>query len=452
MLSYTMHSTRLWSLLVVLSYLAAAATDSCSNSSYYMVAPDGDPCPNFSSACQEFSYYTNQKMFTSNAVFCFLKGHHILDQENFVTINGVSDLTLQGIGAMEMGPHKTTMQSTVVIKCNRSTRGFNFTESQFVTILKITLTNCAAPISYPYLHSHPHNYSHPHFSAVGLLLINFQNTYLRLISIRNASGTGLYALGCVNLTIEDSSFFYNQLPVGNLADDPVVAKHSFGANVAVFMSFGLSLHSNTSNKLSIVRSNFSFSLGEQLTLGSGLTIHLGEHKYDVLINNVVAYNNSGWGNINMFSDAAQYAITINNTCSLYGTGIPPDSISTGGSGFYLKQQYDNATKAKLFVYNSDFSHNRAIFGAGMSIVWKASSAGEVVVNNCTFYNNTGNFSSALFVAVSLFAKIRNQINVNPKFTFVNDTFCDNQPFEKHTCNSSVESTIIIQDVADIVFL
>ena len=88
----------------------------------------------------------------------------------------------------------------------------------------------------------------------------------------------------------------------------------------------------------------------------------------------------------------------------------------------------------------------------MSIVWKASSAGEVVVNNCTFYNNTGNFSSALFVAVSLFAKIRNQINVNPKFTFVNDTFCDNQPFEKHTCNSSVESTIIIQDVADIVFL
>ena len=91
--------------------------------------------------------------------------------------------------------------------------------------------------------------------------------------------------------------------------------------------------------------------------------------------------------------------------------IPPDSISTGGSGFYLKQQYDNATKAELFVYNSDFSHNRAIFGAGMSIVWKASSAGEVVVNNCTFYNNTKNFSFALIVAVSLLAKIHNQINV-----------------------------------------
>ena len=115
MLSYTMHATRLWSLLIVFGCLTVAATASCSNSSYYMVAPDGDPCPNFSSACQELSYYTNQKMFTNNTVFCFLKGHHILDQEDFVTINGVSNLTLQGIGAMEMGPHETTTQSSVVI-------------------------------------------------------------------------------------------------------------------------------------------------------------------------------------------------------------------------------------------------------------------------------------------------------------------------------------------------
>ena len=142
---------------------------------------------------------------------------------------------------------------------------------------------------------------------------------------------------------------------------------------------------------------------------------------------------------------------MNNTRILYGTGIPPDSISTGGAGFYLKQQYNNATKAKLFVYNSDFSHNRAIFGAGMSIVWQASSAGEVVVNNCTFYNNTKKFSSALFVAVSLLAKIPNQIQSLLLLMIHVLNFRDNQPFEKHTCNSSVESTIIVQNVADIVF-
>ena len=85
----------------------------------------------------------------------------------------------------------------------------------------------------------------------------------------------------------------------------------------------------------------------------------------------------------------------------------------------------------------------------MSIVWFTSSAGEVVVDNCTFYNNTGNFSSALYVSASLSAKIYYQGNVNPKFTFVNDTFHDNQPFEKH--NSSVQSTITFQNVADIEF-
>ena len=85
----------------------------------------------------------------------------------------------------------------------------------------------------------------------------------------------------------------------------------------------------------------------------------------------------------------------------------------------------------------------------MFIIWFTSSAGKVVVDNCTFYNNTGNFSSALYVSVSLSAKIYYQGNVNPKFTFVNGTFHGNKHFEWH--NSSVQSTITVQNVADIEF-
>ena len=441
MLSYTMHATKLCSFLVVLSCLTAAAVASCSTSSYYVVALDGDPCPNSLSTCRELSYYTSRQMFTDNTVFCFLKGHHILDLEGFVTINGVSNLTWQGIGAMKMGPHETTMQSTVVIKCNRSTGGFMIRDSQFVTILNMTLTDCAAPISYHYHYPYPD----PYFSAVGLYLIYLQNTYLRYISIHNASGIGLHALGCFNLTIEDSSFFYNQFPVDKLPVDPVGAENAFGANMAIFMYSELSLHSNTSNKLSIVRSNFSFSLGEQFTSGSGLSIFLGESKHDVLIDNVVAYNNSGMSNINIICSGASH-FTINNTRSLYGTVI---AHNTGGAGLFFGQENNNATEAKLFVYNSDFSHNCAGFGAGMFIIWFTSSAGKVVVDNCTFYNNTGNFSSALYVSVSLSAKIYYQGNVNPKFTFVNGTFHGNKHFEWH--NSSVQSTITVQNVADIEF-
>ena len=125
-----------------------------------------------------------------------------------------------------------------------------------------------------------------------------------------------------------------------------------------------------------------------------------------------------------------------------------DTDISSGAGFYLQHLYNNATDAKLFVCNSNFSHNHASFGAGMSIIWQANSAGEVIVDNCTFYNNTGNFSSALYVFVSLPAKIGNG-NVNLELRFVNNAFYDNQPFERH--NSSVQSTITVQNVADIEF-
>ena len=440
MLRYTMHATIRCSLLAVLLCLtAAAAAASCSNSSYYVVAPDGDPCPNSSSTCRELSYYTNQTtLFASNTIFYFLKGHHILDQEDSVTITNVTNLIWQGMGGMEMGPHDTTMQSSVVIKCNRSTGGFRIRDSQFVTIFNITLIDCASDLVFdPYFY----------FTAVGLRLEHLFNTHLRHISIRNSSGISLYALNCFNLTIEDSSFFYNQVPVHNLNKFLL-----FGANVLVAYS-GLSQtnssDSNSFNKLMIVRSNFSFSIAGQAIPGSGLSLYLGAHKHDILIDNVVAYNNSGGGNINVCCNTSQYTITINNTRSLYGTSLLQfDNNNTFSGGFFLSHEYNNGSEAKVIVHNSVFSHNQGSLGGGMAIIWLASSAGEVLVNNCTFYNNTGNFSSALYVFVSLAVRIYYG-DVNLKLTFVNSTFHDNQPFKKR--NLSVQSTITVQNVADIEF-
>ena len=109
-------------------------------------------------------------------------------------------------------------------------------DSQFVTILNITLTDCAVPHYY-------------YNSVVGFALYIVCNTRLRHISIRNTSSTGLFVLNCFNLTIEDSSFFYNQYLLDSMG--------GYGENVLIVYT----QHSNTSNKFSIVRSNFSFSLG-----------------------------------------------------------------------------------------------------------------------------------------------------------------------------------------------
>ena len=58
MLGYTMHAQG-FSLLVILSCLTAAVAASCSNISYYIVAPDGDPCRNSLSTCRELSFITS---------------------------------------------------------------------------------------------------------------------------------------------------------------------------------------------------------------------------------------------------------------------------------------------------------------------------------------------------------------------------------------------------------
>ena len=147
-------------------------------------------------------------------MFCFLKGQHILDQ-GFITITGVSNLTWQGIGAMELGPHETMMQSTVVIKCNRSTGGFRYTESQFVTILNITLADCAADY---YLLVWD-------LKICSTLTCDISQFVILLVQ-------GLLVLNCFNITIEDSLFFYNQFPVDEL--------FGYGTNVqVVYLSWTL---------------------------------------------------------------------------------------------------------------------------------------------------------------------------------------------------------------------
>ena len=110
-------------LLAIASCLIA--TGCCGT--HYVVAPDGAPCPTASSPtiCRELSYYISRPsvFFTNNTVIYFLEGHHMLHQQNLVMISGVTNLTLQGLGTMETGPHETVMQSTVVIRCSRSTGG-----------------------------------------------------------------------------------------------------------------------------------------------------------------------------------------------------------------------------------------------------------------------------------------------------------------------------------------
>ena len=240
-------------LLVVASCLIATG---CCNT-YYVVAPDGASCPSYSSSstCQELSNYTSQPrvFFTNNTVIYFLEGHHMLHQQDLVMISGVTNLTLQGLGTMETGPHETVIQSTVVIRCSRSTGGFIITDSQSVTISTITVSGCAS-------RSVNTGSSTTSYGPAAMGVVNSYNTRLEHVSLQNASGYGLLSVNSFNLSIEDSSFYHNQ-------DHLQRSARCFGGNVRVV--FNKSSSPLTSyNTLNIIKSNFSF--GFTFKKGKGL--------------------------------------------------------------------------------------------------------------------------------------------------------------------------------------
>ena len=236
-----------------------------------LLQPDGAPCPNTTSTCQELSFYTNQASayFTSNTVFYFLEGHHILDHQDTFTISHVSNLKLLGLGTIEPGPHETVMQSTVVIECNR---GFAFIETQFVTIEAITLNGCTGN-SYNF-----GNFGLEFFdfgigpsANAGLGLICSHIFYLRNASVQNSSGYGVLVVNSFNLTIEGSSFYRNQYPTVIINCNSVVCQGGI-----VFSDYCLDESSTSTlannSTLKIVKSNFSLSFGQQILIGSGLMI------------------------------------------------------------------------------------------------------------------------------------------------------------------------------------
>ena len=316
--------------------------------------------------------------------------------QNLVMVSGVTNLTLQGLGTMETGPHETVMQSTVVIRCSGSTGGIMIIDSQSVTISTITVSGCEGQVPYQ---------SYMYFTA-SLGLVNLQNTHLERISVQNSSGPGLFSSNSFNLFIEDSSFYYNQY-------------NRTTCNIFVCLAGNNLLFDDTSspltgnNTLNIVSSNFSFNIGpQQRAAGTGFSIVLYNASYisDIRIDRVVAYSNSAVTGANMFfsirdDSSPQVTISINNTQSLHGNmasfngNVPKDFIQGAGLYFELLDEFDSelVKNINLFILNSNFFHNYAERGGGVYIDWDAKTAGQVIVSKCKFVSNTGTFGSAFYM-------------------------------------------------------
>ena len=348
-----------------------------------MLAANGAPCPtSSSSSCHELSYYTSQPsvFFTNNNVFYFLEGHHILDRQ--VVISGVNNLTLQGLGTIETGHHETVTQSTVVIKCNRSTGGFVFMDGGSITINTISLTDCTGKVeikSFVVLGIG----AILRFVNASLAFQQVNNFLLKKVSIQNASGYGLFSVNSFSVSMEDCSFDHNQ---NNASPDSehilsgIFVSLSAGGNALVYYSdtyiTGYHLALTT---LDILRTNFTFSQGRHYGSGIGLLIFLDNQRYayKLHIDNVVAYRSTGSGNLFIEGSQSNTTVTINNVLLLHGITLPVDvdnpglvGVVAGGLSIITtitNSNHDSNNNNKILVYNSTIAHNQADNVGGISI-------------------------------------------------------------------------------------
>ena len=368
----------------------------------------------------------------------------MLHQQDPVMISGVTNLTLQGLGTMETGPHETVMQSTVVIRCSRSTGGFIIVDGQSVTISTITVSGCTGRLQD--IHS-----------SAALNVLNSHNTHLHRVSVQNASSLGLFSNNSFNLVIEDSSFYHNQYSIkcGSLVCPAAGSVLKYDNSSSPLMG---------KNTLNIKRSNFSFNVGAQLIHGSGLSVKLDNVPYrsDIYIDRVVAFGNTAYFGANIHLSitlSPQLTVSIYNTFSLYGNIVPLNDSSgifnldrlIRGAGMYLHMHQDSSIslEANISIFNSTFLHNQANWGAALCIESTKESTGKVRLSGCNFVSNAGNYGSALYIDGSADSSLISVDSKPLELSLIDVKLNENHPYQGET--SSLHSTITLQDVTRAVF-
>ena len=403
--------------------------------SYSVSAKNGTPCLTDTN-CHELSYFTEHPSlyFSDNTVFYFLEGRHVLNDT--IEINGVSNLTLKGLGTMEQGFHYTVLQSTVEISCEGAvSAGLVFINVSDVSISDLLITRCSGPP----LRQSSKEFS-DHLSAVRTVVLEAENqssSVLILQSLRflisgvtivNTTGYALTTINILNSTIINSSFASNNLiypcsPPNN--STPNVQCKSGNVFIAYTYHWP-DVCENYNISLEIKNSNFSFG-NSQLdyqkvsSYGGGLTVLLDQGRgycTNISIVGVSAYRNTArsGGNLNFFASqhTTCFQVACSGVTSQYGNmdfrGVNANrtggglQISFGITSSLAQFNCCNATtapeKQTLFsIQNSSLSHNIAEFGGGAN-VWINELSEEVYIlfHSCTFLHNEGQRGVALYIS------------------------------------------------------
>lgn len=308
---------------------------------YYVVAANGASCPLYNISCYNLSYYASrpETYFTSDTVFSFLSGSHVLDDQEIVRVNAVTNLTLLGSSGENGG------NPLAVIQCVGS-GGVLCISSTSLRIIDIEIQNCSLPVSLP-----GHNWSAA-IAVTDSALVHFESVF-----VTEGNGAGLLAFDVCNLTVLNCSF---------------VANKECGLGIILQTT-----SAGNECSSSITQSTF-------VDNQDGLLVILGNVSNVSMVAESLCLSNN-YTNLNLTSSSCSYSFRAEEISSLAGNiGLSVEqTFCAQPSGYVLVQ-----------VVLSDFALSAYI---GISVRWQGSVEGLLVLNSVTVSNTTGELCVGIVV-------------------------------------------------------
>ena len=401
----------------------------CSCKEFYVSAPNGTSCPNSSILCNELAFYINfsESYFTNDTIFYFLEGTHSLEEEKMLLINGVHNITLQGLGEMVQGFHETVMESTVKITCHGASSAIVFLYSIGVNIQSLTISECSI---YASLVNPVRNTLFPD-TRVALGFFETYNISINNCSIQNNTGAGLILINAFGVTIA-SSFFSNNKVRGNVLI--VNTNPTWCLSTSEMQIYGLDIFDSF------------FSFGEGAPEASGITIILEQncaYKVDIKLVRVTAYANRGnaWGNIGLATAATvlYYSLVVDSMVSSRGRS------NNAGAGMLINigtasdlstclcsYKSPSQTATPIIIQNSQFFKNVAVFGAGFILSTQRTEnvtvSQQIIIESSQFYDNVGYAGSGVYITQAEILPLNSPLSfVLGNLTINNNVILDDHP-------------------------
>ena len=338
------------------------------------VTPSGKSknCP-INSECHTISYYASSNFSNmANVTFIFMEGYHFLNSS--FRLENIRKLSLIGQGQWVIGPHWSTKQSTVVIKCTAHSK-IAIKSSDYVYIHKLTVTNCGAGFQA----NHVENF---HMSYVSIQNSTFFGLFY------NASDSSLMG-GIIRCTIFNTSFYKNCL--GGTVRNSCSHAAFFSYSIPVVYMFNDS----------------SVSYGEDMITGllfsgdKGDTTDNHEH-IELYLTNCLFYNNSGIisGGINVIIHSILLRVE--------STAFIKNNVRSKSSFISNQSPLSGAMALSIFHTNTTLHFDNCLFEgnegkeAGGLYVLVSSSLNDYIlyIHQTIFKNNRGRRGSALAIASS----------------------------------------------------